>query len=65
MLLACGVCELLHNLDFSFQEAKFVSDHLDKETRRKWLEECWLQILSLASEKDAMILFEDEASFAQ
>ena len=59
------VCELLHNLGFSFQKAKFVSDHLDEEGRRKWLEEVWPQILRLAHEKDAMILFGDEVSFAQ
>jgi transposase len=59
------VCELLHTLGFSFQKAKFVSDHLDEEARHRWLEEVWPQILALASEKDAMILFEDEVSFAQ
>ena len=59
------VCQLLHNLGLSFQKAKFVSDHLDEEARRKWLEEVWPQILHLAREKDAMILFGDEASFAQ
>ena len=59
------VCELLHNLGFSFQKAKFVSDHLDEEARRQWLEEVWPQILHVACEKDAMILFGDEVSFAQ
>jgi transposase len=28
------VCELLHNLGFSFQKNKFVSDHLGEEVRR-------------------------------
>ncbi len=59
------VCELLHNLGFSFQKAKFVSDHLDEEARRKWLAQVWLQILRLAREKGAMILFRDEVGFAQ
>jgi transposase len=59
------VCELLHNLGFSFQKAKFVSDHLDQTSRRKWQEDVWPAILRLAREKDAMILFGDEASFAQ
>jgi transposase len=59
------VCELLHNLGFSFQKAKFVSDHLDEASRRKWREEVWPEILRLAREKDAMILFGDEVSFAQ
>ena len=59
------VCELLHNLGFSFQKAKFVSDHLDEEARRKWQEEVWPEILKLAEEKNALILFGDEVSFAQ
>ena len=59
------VCELLRNLGFSYQKAKFVSDHLDEEARRQWLEEVWPQILCLAREKEAMILFGDEVSFAQ
>ena len=59
------VCELLHNLGFSFQKAKFVSDHLDEEARRRWREQVWPEILRLAREKDAMILFQDEAIFAQ
>jgi transposase len=59
------VCELLHNLGFSFQKAKFVSDHLDEEARREWQEEVWPEILRLAEEKNALILFGDEVSFAQ
>jgi transposase len=59
------VCELLHNLGFSYQKAKFVSDHLDEEGRRKWLTETWPQILQQANDKKAMILFQDEVSFAQ
>ena len=58
------VCELLHNLGFSYQRAKFVSDHLDEESRQKWLAETWPHILRLAEEKAAMILFQDEVSFA-
>jgi transposase len=59
------VCTLLHNLGFSFQKARFVSDHLDEAARRMWREETWPAILRLAREKGAMILFEDEVSFAQ
>lgn len=59
------VCELLHNLGFSYQKAKFVSDHLDEEGRRKWLTETWPQILQQAIDKEALILFQDEVSFAQ
>jgi hypothetical protein len=59
------VCELLHNLGFSFQKAKFVSDHLDEEARQKWQKKMWPEILRLAEEKNALILFGDEVSFAQ
>jgi len=59
------VCELLHNLGFSYQKAKFVSDHLDEEGRGKWLTETWPRILQQALEKEAMIIFQDEVSFAQ
>jgi transposase len=59
------VCELLHNLEFSYRKDKFASDHLDEERRHKWLTETWPQILQQANEKKAMILFQDEVSFAQ
>ena len=32
------VCTLLHNLGFSFQKARFVSDHLDAARRQHWLQ---------------------------
>jgi transposase len=59
------VCALLHNLGFSFQKARFVSDHLDEEARQRWWAETWPEILCLARKKNAMILFGDEVSFAQ
>jgi transposase len=59
------VCALLQQLGFSFQKARFVSDHLDEEARRQWREETWPQIQRLAQDKQALILFGDEASFAQ
>ena len=31
------VCTLLKNLGFSYQKAKFVSDHLNPEKRKEWL----------------------------
>src|SRR5262249_23616848 len=30
------ICTLLHNLGFSFQKARFVSDHLDAAKRMAW-----------------------------
>src|SRR5467141_2149083 len=59
------VCTLLHNLGFSFQKARFVSDHLDAAKRLAWLEEKWPAILRAAKRRGGLILFEDEASFAQ
>jgi transposase len=59
------VCMLLHNLGFSFQKARFVSDHLDAAKRLAWLQEGWPRILRAAKRQKGLILFEDEASFAQ
>ncbi len=59
------VCTLLHNLGFSFQKARFVSDHLDAAKRLTWLAEKWPTIFRAAQRRGGLILFEDEASFAQ
>jgi transposase len=61
------VAELLKNMGFSYQKARFVSDHLADvaEAQKEWLAKTWPEILQLAKEKGAMILFGDEASFAQ
>lgn len=59
------VCTLLHNLGFSFQKARFVSDHLDAARRPAWLNDKWPTILRAAKRCKGLILFEDEASFAQ
>jgi transposase len=59
------VCQLLHNLGFSFQKARFVSSHLDSERRKTWLESTWPEVLRLSEEKNTVILFEDEVSFSQ
>ena len=59
------VCALLHNVGFSFQKARFVSDHLDAAKRLAWLEEKWPAIFRAAKRRQGLILFEDEASFAQ
>jgi transposase len=59
------VCTLLKNLGYSFQKAQFVSGHLDEEKRQAWLEEVWPRLLREAKRKKALILFVDEASFAQ
>ena len=59
------VCTMLPNLGFSLQKARLVSDHLDAVKRRAWLEEKWPAIFRAAKRCKGLILFEDEASFAQ
>jgi transposase len=61
------IAELLKNMGFSYQKGRFVSDHLDDVAlaQQVWLEKTWPEIKRLAQAKGAMILFGDEASFAQ
>ena len=33
------LCELLRNLGYAFQKARFVSDHLDEAKRQAWIEQ--------------------------
>ncbi|MEP7358798.1 MAG: winged helix-turn-helix domain-containing protein, partial [Anaerolineales bacterium] len=42
------VCELLRNLGFSFQKARFVSDHQDEARRQAWIAVEWPQLLKSA-----------------
>jgi transposase len=57
--------ELLGNLGLSYQKARFVSDHLDEAKRQEWREREWPVILHEARRRGALLLFADEASFAQ
>jgi transposase len=56
---------LLHNLGFSYQKARFVSDHLNEAKRLEWRRTRWPRILQHARQRKALLLFGDEASFAQ
>ena len=58
------MCELLRNLGITRQKARFVSDHLDEETRKNWMETEWPNILEQAKALRASLFFGDEASFA-
>ena len=58
------VCELLRNLGITRQKARFVSDHLDEEARKNWMETEWPKILEQARTLRASLFFGDEASFA-
>ena len=59
------VAELLGNLGFSFQKARFISDHLDELKRQAWLKHVWPTFLTQAQAAGGLLLFGDEASFAQ
>jgi transposase len=59
------VPSLLGKLGFSYQKARFVSDHLAPVRRAEWLEKEWPALVKLAREQKALLLFGDEASFAQ
>jgi transposase len=59
------ISELLGNLGFSYQKAAFVASKRDEEVRAQWLKNEWPTILKLAQQKNAYILFGDEASFPQ
>jgi transposase len=56
---------LLHNLGFSYQKARFISDHLNEAKRLEWRQTEWPRILRQARQRKALLLFGDEASFAQ
>lgn len=59
------LADLLHNLGFSFQKARFVSDHLDAVARATWLAYTWPAWRQQAEAAGGLLLFGDEASFAQ
>ena len=57
--------ELLRSLGYSYQKARYVSDHLDETARQAWLNLTWPTIVADARRRGALLLFGDEASFAQ
>ena len=59
------IAELLKHLGFSYQKARFVSDHLDEARREHWRTVAWPALLREARRQGALLLFGDEASFAQ
>jgi transposase len=59
------VSALLHKLGYSFQKAERISDYLDPQRRQQWREEIWPSLLAEARRVKGLILFGDEASFAQ
>lgn len=59
------ISELLKTMGFSYQKATFVARKRDKAARKSWLNNTWPKILKRAKEKNAYVLFGDEASFPQ
>lgn len=59
------VCELLKTLGFSYQKARFVSDHLDEGKRLLWMKQTFPDLKRQAQAAGGLLLFGDEASFAQ
>jgi hypothetical protein len=57
------ISQLLKNMVFTYQKAKFASDHLNEERRAQWLAKTCPE--ALAKEKNAYLLFGDEVSFPQ
>src|SRR5205085_8377590 len=55
----------MQHLCISFQKVPFVSDHLDTAKRLAWLQDTWPAIFRAAKRCKGLILFEEEASFAQ
>ena len=45
--------ELLRNLGFSYQKARFVSDHLNEEKCQEWLRDTWPALVQLARRRGA------------
>ena len=60
-----SVWTLRHNVGVSFQKARCVSEHLDTAKRLAWLAQQWPTMVRAAQRRQGLILFEDEASFAQ
>jgi transposase len=59
------VPQLLDHLGLSYQKAKFGAAGADDEAALAWLEQTWPEIVRMAQDKWALLLFGDEASFAQ
>jgi transposase len=59
------IAQLLKNMGFSFRKARFAPARADRTARGEWLKTVWPGILKTAEEKNAMILFGDEASSPQ
>ena len=58
------VCSILKQLGLSYQKGKFIPDKDVSEARKLWKDNTWPALLEKAKRENAVILFQDEASFA-
>ncbi len=49
------IAQLLKNMGFSYQKARFVADHKDPEKREEWLEKTWPEIRKLADQNNVRV----------
>jgi len=61
----CSIAQLRKNLGLRYQKAACVSDHRDEEQRNAWGSTTWPQLIRLAKERRALLLFGDAARFPQ
>lgn len=56
---------LLASIGLSYQKARFIAAKADAALQQRWLEQTWPAIVAKAVSTNALLLFGDEASFAQ
>lgn len=61
----CYSAQWLKNLGFSDHKAALVSEHLDEDKRHAWCTTTWPQVVRRATERQAVLLCGDAASFPQ
>jgi hypothetical protein len=59
------IAQLLKHLGCSYQKAALVAEHRNAQKRPAWRTTTWPPILRLAKERQALVLFGDEASCPQ
>ena len=60
-----STCSIAQKPGLSYQKVVFVSDHLEEDKSHAWCTTMWPQVVRLAKERQALLLFGDEASFPQ
>jgi len=53
------ICTVLQNLGFSYQKARFVSNHLDAGKHREWWQQPWPTVLRRARQRKTFLLVGD------